>query len=80
MLSLRLFEKKVMRRIFRNKREEVKADWRKLHNEELHNLYSSQNIIRVSKFRKMRWAENVAGMADLINAQKIWRKETTWQS
>jgi hypothetical protein len=46
----------VLRRIFSPKRDEVMGDWRKLHNEELHNLYSSPNIIRMIKSRRMRWA------------------------
>jgi hypothetical protein len=51
----------VPRRIFGLKRDEVKGDcWRKLHNEELHNLYSSPNIIRMIKSRRMRWAGHVA--------------------
>jgi hypothetical protein len=54
-----MFEKKVLRRIFRPKREEVRAGWRKLHNEELHNFYSSPNIIRMIKSRRMRWAVHV---------------------
>jgi hypothetical protein len=46
---LRVFENRVLRRIFGSKRDEVTGDWRKLHNEELHNLYSSPNIIRMIK-------------------------------
>jgi hypothetical protein len=46
---LRAFENRVLRRIFGPKRDEMRGDWRKLHNEELHNLYSSQNIIRMIK-------------------------------
>jgi hypothetical protein len=53
---------RVLRRIFRPKRDEVTGDWRKQHNEELHNLYSSPNIIRVIKPRRMRWAGHVARM------------------
>jgi hypothetical protein len=49
-------ENRVLRRIFGPKRDEVTGDWRKLHNEELHNLYSSPNIIRMIKSRRMRWA------------------------
>jgi hypothetical protein len=52
----------VPKRIFGPKRDEVKGDWRKLHNEELDNLYSSPNIIRMIKSRKMRWTGNVARM------------------
>jgi hypothetical protein len=59
--SLRIFEKKVLRRIFGPKREEV-GSWRKLHNDELHSLYSSPNIVRVIKPRRMRWIGHVARM------------------
>jgi hypothetical protein len=52
----------VKRRMFGLKREEVAGDWRRLHNEELHNLYISPNIIRVIKSRRMRWARHVARM------------------
>jgi hypothetical protein len=50
----RVLEKRVLRRIFRRKRDEVTGSWRKVHNEELHNFYSSPNIIRVIKSRRMR--------------------------
>jgi hypothetical protein len=49
-----MFENRVLRRIFGAKRDEMTGDWRKLHNEELHNLYSSSNIIRMVKSRRMR--------------------------
>jgi hypothetical protein len=58
--TLRVFEKRVLRRIFGPKRDEVTGGWRKLHNEELHNLYSSPSIIRMVKSRRMRWAGHVA--------------------
>jgi hypothetical protein len=51
---LKVFENRVLRRIFGPKREEVSGGWRRLHNEELHNLYASPNIIRVIKTRRMR--------------------------
>jgi hypothetical protein len=51
---VRVFENRVLREIFGPKRDEVTGDWRKLHNEELHNLYSSPNIVRVIKSRRMR--------------------------
>jgi hypothetical protein len=53
---------RLLRRIFVTKRDEVTGGWRKLHNEELHNLYSSPSIIRKIKSRRMRWAEHVARM------------------
>jgi hypothetical protein len=53
---LRVFENRVLRRIFGPKRDEVTEGWRKLHNEELQNLYSSPVIIRMIKSRRMRWA------------------------
>jgi hypothetical protein len=57
---LRVFESRVLRRIFGPKRDDVTGDWRKLHNKEFHNLYSSPNIIRMMKSRRMRWAGHVA--------------------
>jgi hypothetical protein len=55
--KLRVFENKVSRRIFGQKRDGVTGGWRKLHKEELHNLYSSPSIIRIIKSRRMRWAD-----------------------
>jgi hypothetical protein len=55
-----VFENRVLRRIFGPKRDEETGEWRRLHNEELNDLYSSQNIIRVMKSRRMRWAGHVA--------------------
>jgi hypothetical protein len=55
-----VFENRVLRRIFGPKRDDVTGDWRKLHNEELHNLYSSPDIIRMIKSRRVRWAGYVA--------------------
>jgi hypothetical protein len=63
-----VFENRVRRRIFGPKREEVAAGWRRLHSEELHNLYASPDIIRVIKSRRMRWAWHVACMGEMINA------------
>jgi hypothetical protein len=57
-----VFENRVLRRIFGPKRDEVTGEWRKLHNEELHDLYSLPNIIRITKARRMRWAGHVARM------------------
>jgi hypothetical protein len=60
---LRVFENRVLRRIFGPKREED-GSWRKLHNDELHNLYSLPNIVRVIKSRRTRWARHVARMGE----------------
>jgi hypothetical protein len=60
---LRVFENRVLRKIFGSKREED-GSWRKLHNDELHDLYSSPNIVRVIKSRMMRWAGHVARMGE----------------
>jgi hypothetical protein len=57
-LRLRVFENRVLR-IFGPKRDEVTGEWRKLHNKEFHNLYSSPTIVRVTKSRRMRWAGQV---------------------
>jgi hypothetical protein len=69
--SLRLFENKVLRRIFGPKRDEVTGEWRKLHSEELHNLYSSPDIIRQVKSRRMRWAGHVARMGEERKVYKV---------
>jgi hypothetical protein len=61
---LRVFENRVLRRIFRPKRDEVTGEWRKLHNKELNKLYSSPNIVRVIKSRRMRWAGHVARVGE----------------
>jgi hypothetical protein len=64
---LRVFENRVLRIIFGPKRDEVTGEWRKLHNEELHILYSSPNIIRKFKSRIMRWAGHVARIGEERN-------------
>jgi hypothetical protein len=58
--KLRVFENRVLRRLFGHTRDEVTREWRKLHNEELNDLYSLPNIFRVIKSRRMRWAGHVA--------------------
>jgi hypothetical protein len=64
-------ENSVARRIFGPKRQEVVGSWRRMHNEELHNLYASPNITRVINSRMMTWARNVARMVQIRNAFKI---------
>ena len=59
---MRTFENRVLRRIFGPKRDKVTGDWRKLHNEELNDLYCSPNIVRVIKRRRLRWAGHVASI------------------
>ena len=61
---LKVFENGVLRRIFGPKRDEVTGEWRKLHNEELNHQYCSQNIVRVIKLRRMRWAGHVARVGE----------------
>jgi hypothetical protein len=68
---LRVFENKVLRRIFRPKGDEVTGGWRKLHNEELRHLYSSPSIIRIIKSRRMRWAGHVARMGEKRSAYRL---------
>jgi hypothetical protein len=62
---------RVLRRIFGPKRDEVTGEWRKLHNEELHNLYTSPDIIRQVKSRRMRWAGHVARMGEERKVYKV---------
>jgi hypothetical protein len=66
-----VFENRVLRRIFDPKRDGVTGGWRKLHNEKLHNLYSSPSIIRIIKSRRMRWAGHVARMGEKRNVYRI---------
>jgi hypothetical protein len=80
---LRVFENRVLRRIFGPKRDEVTGEWRKLHNEKLHILYSSPNIIRQIKSRRMRWTGHVARMGEECVQGfdgKARRKHTTWKT
>jgi hypothetical protein len=68
---LRVFENRVLRRIFGPKRDEVTGEWRKLHNGELFNLYSSADIIRQIKSRRTRWAGHVARMGEGRNLHRV---------
>jgi hypothetical protein len=68
--GLRVFENRVLRGIFGPKKDEVTGEWRKLHSGELHNLYSSPDIIRQTKSRRMRWAGYVARMGE---GRKVYR-------
>jgi hypothetical protein len=68
--KLRVFENRVLRKIFGSKRDGVKGGWRKLHNEELYNLYSSPSIIRIIKSRRMRWAGHVTRMGEKRNVYR----------
>jgi len=68
---LRVFENRVLRRIFGPKRDEVTGERRKLHNEELNNLYCSPNIVRVIKLRRMRWAGYVARMGEGTGINRV---------
>jgi hypothetical protein len=66
-----VFENRVLRRIFGPRRDEVTGEWRKLHNDELHDLYSSPSIIRIIKAGRMKWAGHVARMEKKRNAYRL---------
>jgi len=68
---LRVFENRVLRGIFGPMRDEVTGEWRKLHNEELNDLYCSPNIFRVIKSRRMRWAGHVASMGEKRDVYRV---------
>ena len=68
---LRVFENVVLRRIFGPKRDEVQGEWRKLHNEELHELYSSPDIVRVTKLRRMRQAGHKTSMGERRGVYRV---------
>jgi hypothetical protein len=74
--KLRVFENRVLRTMFGPKRVEVTVEWRKLHNEELRDLYSSLNIVRVIKSRRMRCAEHVARMGGRERCKRGFGGET----
>jgi hypothetical protein len=69
--KLRVFENRVLRKIFGPKRDGVMVGWRKLHNEELHDLYPSPSVIRIIKSRRMRWAGHVAPMEEERNVYRL---------
>ena len=69
--GLRVFENRVLRRIFGRKKNEVTREWRKLHNEELSDMYFSPNIVRVIKSRRMRWARHVARMVERRSVYRV---------
>jgi len=68
---LRVFENRVLRRVFGAERDEVTKEWRKLHNEELNDLYCSPNTVRVIKSRRMRWAGHVARMGERRGVYRV---------
>jgi hypothetical protein len=68
---LRVFENRVLRRIFGPKKDEATGQWKKLHSGELHNLYSSPDIIRQTKSRRMRWAGHVARIGEGRNVYRV---------
>jgi len=82
--KLRVLENRVLRRIFGPRRDEVTEEWRKLHNEELNDLYSSPNIVRVIKSRKIRWVGHVARMGERRGVYRVLvgktGYETTWET
>jgi hypothetical protein len=86
---LRVFENGMLNRISERKRDEVTEEWRKLHNEELNDMYSSPNTFRIIKSRRMRWAEHVAFMGEKRGVYRVlvgktegkrplWRPRSKW--
>jgi hypothetical protein len=69
---LRVFENRVLRRIFGPKRDEVTVEWRKLHNEELNGLYCPPTIVQVIKSRRIRWAGHVTHMGEGIGLDRVF--------
>jgi hypothetical protein len=79
--KLRVFESRLLRRLFGPKRDGMTGGWRKVHNEELHDVYSSPSIIKIIKSRRMRWAGHVARIWETRNAfrgRETTRKTKTW--
>jgi hypothetical protein len=70
-----VFENRVLKRIFGPKRDEMTGGWRKLHNKELHDLYSSPSIIRIMKSRRMSWAGHVARTGEKRNMYRLLVEE-----
>jgi len=70
--GLKVFQKRMLRKIFGSKKEAFMEEWRRLHNEKLHGLYSSPNIIQVIKSRRMRWARHMAHMGDRRGAYRVF--------
>ena len=68
---MKVFETRMMRRMFGPKRDKIPGEWRKLHKEELSDFYSSPNIVRVSKSRRLRWAVHVALMEEKRSVHRI---------
>jgi hypothetical protein len=81
---LRVFENRVLRRIFGPKRDEVAGGWRRLHNEELHNLCPSRNIVKAIKSKRMRWVGHVVSMGGMRNGYSVLvgrqREEIIWEA
>jgi hypothetical protein len=77
---LRVFENRLLRRIFGNKRDEVTGEWRKLHNEELNDLYPLPNIVRVVKSSRIRWAKHVERMEEdrEVHRLLVGKREEKW--
>jgi hypothetical protein len=73
---LKVLENEMVRKLFGPKRDEVTAEWRKLHNEELNGLYSSPNIIRVINSRRMRWAGHMTHVEDRRGKYRVFGRET----
>jgi hypothetical protein len=80
---LMVFENRVLRKIFGPKKDEATGVWRKIHNEELHDLYSSPNIVRVIKSKRIRWAGHVARMGEGRGVTEFWwgnlRERDHWE-
>jgi hypothetical protein len=71
---LRVFENRLLRRIFGPKRDEVTSGWKRLHNKELNNLYCSPNAVRVIKSRRMRWTGHVARIGERRGVYRVLRR------